>query len=531
MAKRGRGRPPHPDILTPAEWRVLYEVRRGVTNAEIAVRLGVELATVKFHIRNIRRKLGMKDRGELAAWRGEPRQEPQPGRRWLLAPLGLLMGFWKPAVTTAALVVVGGTAIGAGVLAYTIVSDGKWAAEPGFDSDQEGSVAATTATAPVTPQTDASPTRSAPIIAVATATSEVPSPAPSTPDTEGDVPTINFWGEVTEAERSASQARLADVVRFFDETFGIHVPNLSVHVAGDEGALATALRRPLGYEEVVHPALYAEGSIFVHSGKTLDWIERLYFEAFVAQMVGGGDAGPEWLKEGGAMYAAHLFRDWRGERALADALALVHWAASYDDTSLETLERQSPTEAEVFGSETASTATLAVGWLVERAGVGALVAYYRALPADEGWEGTFERTFGMSLQAAYEAFTAHRAQVLVVRWSISGRVLGPNGAPVDTPLFASAVHIDGSGSEGTTVQTSGEFNIRPPDGTYVLAVSILCPGTTGELGWYQEQGGHTTARGDATVVVVDGASISGIVIRLPASPVELVPECFVEGGP
>lgn len=524
MARRGRGRPPHPDILTPAEWRVLYEVRAGATNAEVAARLGIGLVTVKFHIRNIRRKLDVSDRDELAAWTGEPGQEPPPARRWLLAPLGLLMGFWKPTVATLAVVVVSGTAIGAGILAYTIVNNEQWTAEPGVHPAQTGPVEATTTLRPHTLQNDTSPTPEA------TATPEVPSAATSTPETEGEVPRINFWGEVTEAQRYASTARLADVVRFFDETFGIRVPNLSVHVAGDEGALAAALQRPLEYAEVVHPVHYAEDSIFVHSAKTLDWIEQLYFEAFAVQTAGGRDAGPEWLREGGAMYAAHLFRDWRGEQALADALALVRWMASYDDTPLEALERQSPTEAELFGLETASTATLAVEWLVERAGVDALVAYYQALPMDQSWEDTFERTFGVSPQAAYEAFAAHRAQVLVVRWRLSGRVLGPNGASINRPLFISAVRTDGSGSEGTSVETSGDFNLPAPDGTYLLSVSLVCPGSTGELGWYHEQSGHTTSRREATVVVVDGASVSGFVVRLRASPEELVPSCFAEGG-
>lgn len=518
MAKRGRGRPPHPDILTPAEWRVLYEVRTGATNAEIAARLGLGLATVKFHIRNIRRKLDLSDRDELAAWSGEPRPAPRPERRGLLAPLGLLMGFWKPAATTVALVVVGGAAIGAGLLAYSIVNDGQSSAEPGVPPGQPGSVA--TATPSGTP----SPSP------VAAATSEAPSPVPSTPETESEVPAITFWGEVTEAQRHASEARLADVVRFFDETFGIRVPNLSVHVAGDKTALAAALGRPLEYGEVVHPAQYTGDAIFVHSGETLEWIERLYFEAFAVQAAEGRDGGPEWLREGGAMYAAHLFRDWRGERTLADVLATVRWLASYDDTSLQVFERQSPTEAEVFGSKAASTATLAVAWLVERAGVNALATYYRALPADGGWEATFERTFGVSLQTAYEGFAAHRAQVLVVRSSVSGRVLGLNGAPVSGRLFVAAVRTDGSGSEGTSVQSSGEFRLRPPAGTYLLSVSLVCPGSNGELGWYEEESGHTTTRREATVVTVDGASIRGIVIRLPASPEELAPTCFTDGG-
>jgi DNA-binding NarL/FixJ family response regulator len=36
--KRPRGRPPHADVLTPAEWRTVYAVQHGMTNAEIARR-------------------------------------------------------------------------------------------------------------------------------------------------------------------------------------------------------------------------------------------------------------------------------------------------------------------------------------------------------------------------------------------------------------------------------------------------------------------------------------------------------------
>ena len=35
-----RGRPPHDDVLTPAEWRVAEFVRHGLTNPAIAARMG-----------------------------------------------------------------------------------------------------------------------------------------------------------------------------------------------------------------------------------------------------------------------------------------------------------------------------------------------------------------------------------------------------------------------------------------------------------------------------------------------------------
>ncbi|MCA9825940.1 MAG: helix-turn-helix transcriptional regulator [Dehalococcoidia bacterium] len=45
-----RGRPPHPGSLTPAEARVLEHVREGRQNAEIAVRLGISVNTVRYHV-------------------------------------------------------------------------------------------------------------------------------------------------------------------------------------------------------------------------------------------------------------------------------------------------------------------------------------------------------------------------------------------------------------------------------------------------------------------------------------------------
>lgn len=71
MDQRRRGRPPHSDILTPGEQRVLEELRRGGTNAEIAERLGIGRETVKTHISRMLQKLGLETRRELAAWRPE----------------------------------------------------------------------------------------------------------------------------------------------------------------------------------------------------------------------------------------------------------------------------------------------------------------------------------------------------------------------------------------------------------------------------------------------------------------------------
>lgn len=67
---RRRGRPLHPDLLTPAEWRVVDGVRHGLSNPAIARRLGVGIDAVKFHVSNALQKLALRDRRQLRLWRG-----------------------------------------------------------------------------------------------------------------------------------------------------------------------------------------------------------------------------------------------------------------------------------------------------------------------------------------------------------------------------------------------------------------------------------------------------------------------------
>ena len=66
-----RGRPPHPDVLTPTEWRVLDLLRHGVRRAEIARLRGTSVDAVKYHLANIGGKLGVSTR-QLRHWPGIP---------------------------------------------------------------------------------------------------------------------------------------------------------------------------------------------------------------------------------------------------------------------------------------------------------------------------------------------------------------------------------------------------------------------------------------------------------------------------
>jgi Tol biopolymer transport system component/DNA-binding CsgD family transcriptional regulator len=132
-----RGRPPHPDILTPREWEVLALLRENLTNREIAERLGVTLHAARYHVSQIISKLGVTTREEAAAWRPAPEAPaPEPRRRWwapLLAPAALA----KAALGAISVSAVGGL----GLLAWGVVeTSGDAAAGEGiiFVSDESG---------------------------------------------------------------------------------------------------------------------------------------------------------------------------------------------------------------------------------------------------------------------------------------------------------------------------------------------------------------------------------------------------------
>ena len=59
---------PAPDALTEREVEVLTEIGAGLSNAEIAGKFRISLATVKTHINHLLAKTGTRDRGQLVAY-------------------------------------------------------------------------------------------------------------------------------------------------------------------------------------------------------------------------------------------------------------------------------------------------------------------------------------------------------------------------------------------------------------------------------------------------------------------------------
>lgn len=479
---------------------MLEELRAGGTYVEIAVRLGIQVGTVKFHARNMRHKLHLETREQLAAWR----HDPEAGdRHRALAPLALAAGHLKPALSTIAVVVLGGVAVAAGVLAYAVVNGGEPPEAPAMPATSVGT----------TP----------------TASPSAPSPTPSASESSDDAPAIHFWGDIPQSRQVAIRARTASIVEFFDARYGVHVPDLEVHVGADDAALDDATESAEGERAYVGFGQYRSGVLFIRMDVSAHLIDRLYFHAIQDYLSQGREWGPWWLSEGAAVYARHLHQHARGERALDEAMASDRLLSSYTSVRLDELEAGSPTAPEGSGDRIESLAALAVAWLVRQGGDDSLISYYRQLPESEGWREAFEASFGLPFSEVYSAFARYRGEP-VARRDVSGAVLGPDGKPVEDWTIDIVAFPEGTrgmfhhGGDATDAGFNGNFTLRVVNGTYELSLETRCRGNWVDLGWYGGESGFTASDADATHVVVEGENVDGLVIRLPTLPDEMFPE-------
>ena len=133
-----RGRPAYPDVLTPREQEVLALLRQGLTNQEIADRLGISHDGAKYHVAEILSKLGVGSRLEAATWTPTP---VRPG--WLARIVIPVLG--RVTTRTAARAIVGA---GLTVIVVLAVGVGIMSARRSADRNEPQSLAPTATTEP-----------------------------------------------------------------------------------------------------------------------------------------------------------------------------------------------------------------------------------------------------------------------------------------------------------------------------------------------------------------------------------------------
>jgi Tol biopolymer transport system component/DNA-binding CsgD family transcriptional regulator len=117
-----RGRRPYPELLTPREQEVLDLLREGLTNPEIAVRLGISLNGAKYHVSEILAKLEVESRDEAATWQGDV-TAPAPHRRFYGVAAAFLHRLTAiPPYKFAAGAVIAAAAAGLAILAFGVLS-------------------------------------------------------------------------------------------------------------------------------------------------------------------------------------------------------------------------------------------------------------------------------------------------------------------------------------------------------------------------------------------------------------------------
>jgi DNA-binding CsgD family transcriptional regulator len=181
-----RRRRKYDDILTPREWQVLRLIREGLTNEELAGRLGISFGTAKYHVAQVLSKLGVSSR--LEAVRFVENQKPL----WMVLPMAILAGL-RSLATRANLARPLGRSVaivaGASIVLVLLVPLGQLnGSHSGEPVSPDPSLEVGLDVAPERPQAAAPPTQ----------TSVPPTPAPTTVE-DSDTPcrtpalSLGFW--------------------------------------------------------------------------------------------------------------------------------------------------------------------------------------------------------------------------------------------------------------------------------------------------------------------------------------------------
>ncbi len=126
-----RGRPPHPDVLTPREQEVIALIREGLTNEQIAQRLGITESGARYHVSQILSKLGVSSRAEAAAW---PKERSPGALGIFMARVRAAAGVAGPRLALVA--VVSGVALVAAItLGVAIMTSRGGAQQPNAQAD------------------------------------------------------------------------------------------------------------------------------------------------------------------------------------------------------------------------------------------------------------------------------------------------------------------------------------------------------------------------------------------------------------
>ena len=287
-----------------------------------------------------------------------------------------------------------------------------------------------------------------------------------------------FLGNLTGREQESIRRELKVAQVVFAEHFGAVTSDFTVYVSTDLEGLNKRLKEYDGGEiEFTCGGLAPRRAIFLalsecpEADEYGEFLAHEYFHMLqdeAGHRIGSQRWLSDWLREGSAVYAGGLFQEEQGRRTLS-ALRQV---ARLEWRSLE-------------GSPTLSpymVGYLAADWLEARAGPKALLEFFRL----GQHRVAFETAFGLSVDSFFDSFERHRQEVAApYAWVVAGRVVGPDGMPVEGMEVHIGVRIEERlWSAGMTeTDSQGEFELSVPGSGYTVGLFARCPGDDGTRKW------------------------------------------------
>ena len=267
-------------------------------------------------------------------------------------------------------------------------------------------------------------------------------------------PRVEFLSEFTPAEQAELRALVDSVVTFFIERTGIAVPGLTFQFGsgrtsvGSYGDEVIYLQEPFTAAAHEHTHAVQEYLATIEENGRWGHVEVRYGSTQVAS---------RWLTEGVANYYSHRYHAETSEQTYDGRIQADIDAVRGITVRLRDLER----DLNTGGDPTAnySLGTLAIDWLIGRAGEASITDFYRQRPSHPDWQSTFLTVFGMTVDDFYNAFEAHRAEIappLAAR--LRGTAVDMDGEPVNR-LWVAALRHSGDTRDYPAASTDAEGKV------------------------------------------------------------------------
>ena len=300
-----------------------------------------------------------------------------------------------------------------------------------------------------------------------------------------------FLGDVSEERQADIRSAIEDVMSFFDDRYGVVVPEFSLYISPDLEAVASRFGDLTGRGSIFDAGWEGGLATYTPEHGLLGFLAGRYVRDADVQLrttlaheyyhliqhdmlksVGLAASSPEWLIEGTAEYNKKLYEaHYTGLRAdSSDRLLALRDTGSFRDI------------AEAFSIAHYEIAALAIDWLETHSEHrNANLEFWRSLADSQDPDSAFESAFGITVEDFLGTFESYRTELESAAPRITGVVLDRDDNALDgVNIMASAfARNDGPNSKDVTA-ADGSFEILVPDGQYVIRlgrVASAAPGT------------------------------------------------------